>query len=369
MGNHQIETYAVGDIFADFARNFRDPATDYADCKPTEKYDHEKFLAGKATQGLFEDILYNGVQTPIWVAVLTADQIADIRARTGQTFKVRVIRGHKRFQTVLNINAAFPGRIESLQCDAYHGLTDVEEWTLLADHGGTKRETPLSEIGEYRAVVNLFAAGFSQDKIAQLFGQKRGWSMRRVWIHQMGIDTPIETHYLLKFDPRTAAEKPAFYSFPLSDVDKLHKAYNADVEDKRSPMDDDSAFRKLWDLYAETGRQPKEEKALTRKAMDERGSFIKGRPALEELLKFASGRSGNAKNAAAMYDRLSEKAEKAESVMSELETVKAELETVKADRDNVKAELGTVRAELDSVKAELDSARKATQPAGKNRPK
>lgn len=365
MSNHKLVTYKVSQIFADYDRNFRDPVLDYSKCLPTEGYDHDKFLAGNATQGMFESVYYNGVLTPIWVAVLTVDQIAEIKNRTGLDYLVRLIRGHKRFYTVTEVNKRFPGKIEELTCDAYTGLSDLEEWTLLADHGPTQREEPLSELGEYRAVINLFAAGFSQEKIANMFGQKRGWSMRRIWVHEMGVSTPIEQHYLARFNP--ASPKGSYYTFPLSGVDALHKAFNADREANVEPMSDDSGFRKLWDNYAETGKKPTEEKALTRKSIDERASFVKGRPALEELVKFASGRGGNAKSAAEMYDRVNAKAEKAEGLATELEIANVQIGQLTASLESATTELTTVKAELTTVKAELSEARKSLKTANSGR--
>lgn len=358
MSSHKLLTVSVSEVFADYDRNFRDPVLDYSGCLPTEGYDHDKFLAGNAKQGLFESILYNGVITPIWVAVLTASQIEEVFNRTGIRYKYRVIRGHKRFRTVSEINTRFPGKIAELTVDAYSGLSDLEEWEKLADHGETQREEPLSELGEFRAVVNLFAAGFSQERIANMFGQKRGWSMRRVWVHQCGVNTPTERHYIMRFDPN--AKKGTYYSFPLSAMDSLHKAWKADTDEGKDPMAEGSAFLKLWENYAETGKPPTEEKALTRKAIDERASFVKGRPALEEMVKFASGRGGNAKSAAEMYDRLAGKAEEAETLRAELESANVKIGDLTARLESAESAVSALTAERDSLKAELVEARKAS---------
>lgn len=358
MSSHKIIRVPVSEIFADYERNFRDPIGDYRGCLPTEGYDHDKFLAGNAKQGLFESIYHNGVITPIWVAVLTASQIEEIYDRTKVRYKYRVIRGHKRFRVVSEINTRFPGKIEELTVDAYEGLSELEEWEKLADHGETQREEPLSELGEFRAVVNLFAAGFSQVKIANMFGQKRGWSMRRVWLHQMGVNTPIEKHYLAKFDPK--AEKGTFYTFPLSAVDDLHTAWTADNEAGTDPMSEGAKFLAIWNTFAETGKKPPEEKALNRKAIDERASFVKGRPALEEMVKFASGRGGNAKTAAEMYDRINAKAEKTEALQAELDTANATIADLSARIETAEATVSALTAERDSLKAELVEARKPT---------
>jgi hypothetical protein len=359
---HRIIRAPVEEIYADFERNFRDPLLDYASCLPTEGYDHATFLAGDMRQGFFEDIYYNGVQKSIVVVVLTASQAEDIFRKTGRRYKYRVVQGHRRFWTVEEINRRFPGHIAELDLDAYSGLSELAEWEMLSDHGGTRSEEELSELGQYRAVVTLYAAGFSQERIAQVFGQKRGWSMRRIWIHLMGTNTPIERHYVGRFHPDTAKE---VYVFPISDVDKLHRAWTSDTEANVDPMASDAAFARLWNSYEGTGRQPKEEKSLTRKQLDERAAFVAGRPALEEFLRYASGRGGNSKTAAEMYDKVAEKAARSETLATEAEELASKLRHTDAElfaaRDRItaleaenlalKAELATLHAEIDSVKS------------------
>lgn len=358
---HGIERVSISEIYADFNRNFRDPLLEYADCEPTQAYDHEEFLKGNSKQGFFEDILYNGITTPVWVVQMSTDQIESVFAATGKRYSKRVMRGHRRIYTALKVNEKFPGKIESVDCDVYYGLSTAEEWELMADHSPTKREQPLSELGLFHAVVNLFGAGFSQEKVANMLGNKRGWAMRRIWLHEMGADTPIEKDFVASFDPKR--EKGSYVSIPMSKVDELHKAWSQDHDAGRDPMKEGSDFVAKYETFKETGAPgPKETKSQTRKVIVERLSYVKGRPALEEALRFASNDGGNLADAAKMYDRLNEKAKTAETLATELESLSTvlvskdtELETVRTELATVKAELETVRAELETARAELNS--------------
>lgn len=356
MARHGIERVDFARIFSDFDRNFRDPELEYVDCQPTKDFDMEEYLKGNAKLGFFEDVFINGVITPIWVAALTSDQKLVVKAKTGRDCDYRTIRGHRRAYTVGLINDKFPGKITSVDCDVYYGLSLEEELELMTDHSPTKREQPLTELGMFRAVVNLYGSGLSQEKIAQLLGQKRGWSMRRIWLHQMGVNTPLEKDFLASFDPKR--EKGTYVSVPMSKVDELHKAYSEDSEANRDPMADGSKFREKYDSFRETGKPSvSEPKSQTRKAILERQSFVKGRPALEEALKFASNDGGNLADAAKMYDRLMEKAGLAESLQSELSAVKATAESLRTELDTVRVEADTLRAELDTVRTEADTLR------------
>lgn len=361
MASHGIERVAVGRIYSDWDRNFRDPVLEYADCQPTPNFDETEYLKGNQKLGFFEDIYLNGVTTPVWVARLTLDQKSVVQAKTGMPYDFRTIRGHRRMYTVGLVNEKFPGRIEAIDCDVYTGLTLEQELELMTDHSPTKREQPLTELGLFRAVINLYGAGLSQEKIANLLGQKRGWSMRRIWLHQMGINTPLEKDFVASFDPKR--EKGTYVSVPMSKVDEFHKAHSEDTDAGRDPMDEGSKFREKYDSFRETGEPSKKEtKSQTRKTILERASYVKGRPALEEAMKFASNDGGNLADAAKMYDNLQAKAASAESLASELGTVRAEVETLRAElasmtteADTLRAELGTVRAEVDTLRAELNS--------------
>ena len=364
---HILQTVAFHSIFADFGRNFRDPLVDYSSCLPTPGYNNELYLAGTQKRGLYESLFYEGLKVPIWVAELTPIQVEAIQARekrpAGFEYKYRVIRGHRRMRALMEIEKNHPGRIETVECDVYSGLSEAEEWELLTDHGDTEREEGLSELGEYRAVCNLFAAGFGQEKIANMFGQTRGFSQRRLWIHKMGTNTPIEEHYLKRLYGRKEDEG-TFVTFPMSVVDKLGPAWTADGEAGLDPMHPDATFRKLWDKLAETGRTPKGEKSLTRKELDERSAFVQGRPALVELLNFAANKGGNVAEAARQYDVVAEKAARVDALSAELAATtesrdkwKLDAETLSVENDNLHGEVETLTTRLSEAETTIDALR------------
>lgn len=357
----ELRDIEIANLYSDIDRNFRDPNHDYASCLPTKDYDHEKFLAGKIKQGMFESIYYEGVKEPLWVAQLTEDEAKRASDKAGFEVIWRTIRGHRRAVTVGNVNERFPGHIETVPAIVHTGLTLAEEWALLADHGGANVEEGLSELGQYRACVNLFATGqFSQEMIGRMLGETRGWAMRRIWIHTMGGKlTPTETEYLKRFDKDKFPEG-TFFSFTYKDVEGLHTAFNADqnAKPKRKPMAEGSEFIKVWNTFAGTGSaKPKEPKALSRKTIDERDNFIAGRPALEEYARFASGRGGNAQDAAAMYDRIEEKANAFDATVTELEAAKARIVTLEAELADALATVTTLQAEISAVHAEATPAK------------
>lgn len=348
----ELQEILVSELFADIDRNFRDPNHDYSSCEPTPKYDHAKWQNGTMKQGLFESIYYDGIKVPIWTALLTEDEAKLASDKAGYPVKYRVMRGHRRVIAIQKINTIYPGHISVVPSIVYSGLTVPEEWALMADHGGPNKEEQLSELGQYRACINLQGTGsFSQDGIGRMLGETRGWAMRRIWIHSMGAKTDIEREYLKRFDTKL---KPGdYFTFTYKDVEDLHKAYNTDEKAGKNPRDEDSEFDKMFRRFAGTGSaKPVEPKALTRQKIDERDSFVAGRPALEELMRFASGRGGNAGDAAKMYDKIHEKAQKTDSLASELETVQAEKITLQSELDSAIAKIAELTAEIAALKAE-----------------
>lgn len=360
----------VSELYADIDRNFRDPLHDYSSCEPTPKYDHAKWEAGTMKQGLFESILYEGVKVPIWAALLTEDEAKKASEKAGRPVKYRVIRGHRRYVAVEKVNEVYPGKILEVPCIVYTGLSVPEEWALMADHGGPNKEEGLSELGQYRACINLHGtAQFSQDMIGRMLGETRGWAMRRIWIHDMGSKTPIETEFLKRFDDKL---KPGdYYSFTYKDVEDLHKLYNSDEKEGRHPWkDENSDFRRGFARFAATGEaKPTEQKSLTRQKLDERDSFVAGRPALEEMLKFASNRGGNVADAAKMYDKIHAKAEERDALASELEAANAKIVSLESELASAMTRIGELTAEITALKAEktAKSDSKPTQPSGQTR--
>lgn len=373
---------SIDSVYADFERNFRDPAKDYADCYPTEGFDREKYEAGNMAAGFFEDILLNGVQTPIAVVLLTLAQRAEVLHRTGKEYLYRLAKGHRRFFTVGLINERFPNTITDGPALVYEGLTAMEEWELLSDHSPTRREAELSGAGVYRAVIKLHAAGFSQEKIGNMMGKGgKGYAQRHVNVHLMRNATPVETHWLGIHLAKDDADRPVpCYKLTTKHIDDLTPAFNADKVAGRDPMAIGSEFRREWDKVAATGKTTNDSAPKSHKREDilSRKTFTDGRPALAEVLDFAANNGGSMEVAGQMYDKLAEKASKADSLLFEVDrlqgevagltsqlqvvtderdTINSVLTTVRADRDAIGAELDAVKDERDAVRAELDAVK------------
>lgn len=364
----EFKEVAVQTAFADLDRNFRDPSHDYSSCDPTPKYDHTKYLAGTQKQGLFESIYHDGLKVPIWLAELTGDERKAASDKAGRDILYRVIRGHRRLVTVEKINAIYPGHIVLIPAIVHSGLARDEEWALMADHGGVNKEEDLSELGQYRACINLQGTGaFSQERIGQMLGETRGWAMRRIWIHKMSVSTPIETEFLKRFDKEKNPDG-SYFTFTYKDVEDLHKAFTEDEKNKRNPMDDGAAFLSLWNTHAATGSaKPTEPKALTRQKIDERTPFIAGRAALEEYARFATGRGGNAGDAAKMYDVLAEKASKSDTLATDLDKAKARIVTLESELSSAMETVAALTAEITVLKAEKTKPVQPVHQSGQSR--
>lgn len=352
----------VNEIYSDLDRNFRDPKHDYKECQPTEKYDDEKYLAGKMQRGLFESVYYEGVKVPVWLAELTPTEAAEISKRIGRDVKYRTIRGHRRMVTVENVNTHYPGHILTVPAIIHRGLSTVEEWSLMADHGGVNKQKDLSELGTYRACVKLFGTGeFSHERIGQMIGESRGWVQRRVWIHMMRSNTPVETEFLKRFDKETY--KPGtYYSFTYADVQKLYEAYKAmkDAGDLANVMADGSQFRQVWDRFAATGTaKPPAPKTLTREKIDQRDSFIANCPPLVEYAKFATGRGGSAEKAAELYEEIRTKAEKSVEWETKANELAKQVSQLQSELESALQANAELMAEIDALKAEKSANVKA----------
>jgi hypothetical protein len=358
-------------VFADFERNFRDPAKDYADCQPTEGFDRDKYEAGTMAAGFFEDILLNGIQTPIVVVKLTEAQRAEVKAKTGKDYLYRLAKGHRRVYTAGLVNDKFPGTITEVNALVYEGLNPMQEWELLADHSPNRREAELSGTGVYRAVIKLHAAGFSQEKIGNMMGKAgRGYAQRHVNVFAMRLTTPVERHWLGVHLAKDDKDRPEpCYKLTNKNIDDLHPAFNADKEAGRDPMALGSQFRAEWDKIASTGKSSNDSapKAFKRDDILARKTFADGRPALEQVLDFAANNGGSMETAVAMYDRLADKAAKADELLFKIDALTSEkngaeilanerltvVQTLTADNENLRAEAETLRAEIDALKAEI----------------
>lgn len=335
----------IGEIFADYKRNFRQEAFgDYSDCLPTKGFDETKWKAGIQAAGTYESILYYGIKTPVMVSKLSADERERVYKETGIRYLFRVIRGHRRYRIATNIRTAYPDRMALIPCLVLEGLTVDDEWSLLADHSKAEQEHPLSEVAIYFAAVSLYGHGFSQEAIGRMLGgNSRGWAQRKINLYRMRNDTPVEQVYLAQHAPNAPE---GTLRLPLGRVDKLFPLWNADREAGKKPMDADSQFRTGkdgWDDYMGKGnRRVVEPKAKTFTDISGRKTCIEGRGALEELMNFCLDvPNASAQTAADMYDIVHKKAETAEALAVELTGVKAELDRLQADFKLLGEELET----------------------------
>ena len=372
MSTMQAMQVHFSEVYPDYARNFRDVARDYADCVPDPKFNRDAYERGEAKCGFFEDIWLNGIVTPITVVLLSESEADDISRRTGTRYKYRVAKGHRRMRAATEVNRLYPETINLINALVYSGLSPKEEWELLADHSANRREAELSKSGVYKAVINLHGAGFSQVEIARLLGfEGRGYAQRHINVHQMAYLTPIELHWigfgLPKDDP--ARPEPCV-RLTNKNIDDLMPAYNMDRQAGKNPMADDSSFRKVWESILGSGKSPKDlaPKAKSREDLVSRKSFIVGRPALEEVLAYASGDGGNMQTAAAMFDKVASKAELADGLAARVAELEAQVAYLTASNRDLVSDIETIitekDAEIEALKAEL-SAVKSTKPTAK----
>ena len=99
-----------------------------------------------------------------------------------------------------------------------------------------------------------------------------------------------------------------------------------------------SAFNVMWtDLANATKTGDKKKKIVTKAFLDERAGIVRGREALEEVVRFVGDEGGDLPVAAEMYDALETKAAKADAFENENTVLKGEVVELQAKIDALEA--------------------------------
>lgn len=309
-------------IFADFGRNWRH-AWKY---KVTPKVN---FNPEKDTPGFYEDIVINGIQTAIEVALLTEDQKDKIEKEFGVRPDYRVIRGHRRFKAATIARESDPTLFAELNCIVYKGLTEKEEFQLMFDSSGIE---PLDDYEIYRGIKKLYyGSALSQEAIGVRTGTSRNFVQDRIYIAE--CPPAVEAEYLKRFTPLPDGSMPVkgkdYVFFPFSKLDKLHQAWNADKEAKIPADSPASQFRKLWEeIITKTeggGKAGTAKKALTKVVMDSRSGIVSGCEPLEEAHRFYNGEGGDLSKAADEYKAVFNTATRVPALESEINALKSQV--------------------------------------------
>jgi hypothetical protein len=275
-----LKNLKTDEVFADYSRNFR-MSSAYTELKPIDKFDPEK-----NKPGLYEDIDANGLHTPLWVAELSDAEAEKVFQKTGGRFKYRVIRGHRRFHVVSAIRERSPERFKTVDCQVFKGLTDADEYRLMADHMQTKG---LNDFEIYQAIKTLAVnTRLSEEQIGSQMGVSRGYVQRRKWIAAM--PSVVETEFRKRFERDDEGKAVPCVKFNDKQLNELNKAFNLD-KNASPPVDSDSpgsAFAAEWDKVVAGNTGEKELKSLTRKEIQDKMSLVKD-PILRIVLAFCSG--------------------------------------------------------------------------------
>ena len=265
--------------YADYARNFR-MAENYEGCEPIKDFNPEKHKSN-----LYEDVVLNGIQTPLMVAELSATEAEEISAKIGRKVKYRVIRGHRRFRVIENIRAHSPHLLETFPAGVHSGLSASDEFRLMADHAHVKG---LNEYELFDAVRKLaLNTNLSEEQIGVQVGRSRGYVQRRKWI--MNLPSVVEENYRKKFEKDSEGNPVPCVSFTDPDLQKLYAAGGSDRKNGIDPSDPGSEFNKAWDMLVNTGRaRAIEPKAWTRKDMLDKLSWIKD-PIIKIVVQACAG--------------------------------------------------------------------------------
>lgn len=345
MATKKIQDVTVDRIWMDADRNFRS-AWKYK-VEPKPDFDPEK-----DAPGFYEDIVLNGVRTNIEIAKLSPDQQDRIERKYGVRPDYRVIRGHRRFTAVTLARKANADLFRKLTCVVYEGLSESEEIALMYDHGGIEQ---LDELEVYRAIVKLFGAGHSQERVAQLIGMKRGYVQDRIYLWD--LPQSVKDEYEKRFRPLADGKSPVkgkdYISFTWADVDKLHVCYNADTEDGVDPSAPESQTMVLWSSIRDRKKDSPgpNVKSMSKKDMDDRKGFIKGCEALETAHAFYNGEGGNLQEAAEQYRLLQETASEVPGLRAEVSGLKQQVKDLTVLLDERNAELSALRAVSNGVHA------------------
>lgn len=285
-GNVTIKELDTTTIFANYKENFRMESS-YDDLKPIPNFDPDKMKPG-----LYEDILNNGLHTPLWVAELSKEEAEAIRADTGILYRYIVIRGHRRFYVITDIRKTQPHNFVKVRCEVYIGLTKADRYRLMADHLQVKG---LNDFEVYTAIKRLaLNTSLSEVQIGMQMNKSRGYIQRRKWIAAM--PARVEENYKLAFT-RDAEKKPVpCVKLPDPVLVELHKAFQEDVDAGRDSESDDSSFATAWTKLS-AGVLPPPVKSLTRKDIMEKARLIK-EPIVKEILAVCAGDAGDLASAA-----------------------------------------------------------------------
>lgn len=245
-------------IFADYDRNFR-MSSSYSECEPIKDFNPEK-----QRPNLYEDIKINGLQTPLAVSELDSTEAETLSHTLGRKVKFRVIRGHRRMKSIENIRRDNPHMLETIPALVYKGLSDRDEFKLMADHAHVKG---LNEYELFDAIRKLaLNTGLSEEQIGHQVGRSRGYVQRRKWI--MNLPDVVELNYRRKFERDGDGKAVPCVTFTDSQLTDLYKASNRDREAGRDPSVPDSEFNREWDKLVTSGKtRDPEPKAWTRKEM------------------------------------------------------------------------------------------------------
>lgn len=265
--------FALGAIFFDESRNVRGDWEYETD--PNPKYKPDKESGGKA--GLYEDIEENGVNTPLWISILSSDRRAAIHAKTGVWYDAICIRGHRRGRVLRLLAAKYPGRFDRIPCQVYEGLSEADELSMMVDQVHVKG---LSQWGIYLAIKSLAMARLSEGKIAARIGMSRGFVQAKLRVAR--LPDVVETEFLKKCKGQPCVN--------LTD-ENLTALFTANLADETARNEGKPAesFAKEWANVVATGTTTKAvPTAMNRKQLLTIIGMTK-EPIVADTLRYAAG--------------------------------------------------------------------------------
>lgn len=259
MATSKLQMIKLGNLVADFARNPR-LASNYA----SDDKDFKKLVETIDQEGFRSD-------KPLVVA----------KYKDNDTWKYRVIQGHRRFAAVTTINKRDNSKCTELPCIVYEGLSETDEWKLMIDHFHVKG---LSEFEQYLAIKRLLLAGLTEEAVANQTGKSRGFVQRRRWI--ASAPQVVEDAY------RAKAEGTGTLALTDPDLQEIKKAMTADQAAGLDNVNGGPNFSEVWSNITNNGRaKAPEPKSKTRKELLDMLGMVKD-PIGKGFLKYAAGEPG-----------------------------------------------------------------------------
>lgn len=240
-------------ILIHYERNFR--AFECLQTAPTPNFDPSK---DKSAPGLYENILLNGIMTPILLSELEESRREEYHREFGEWYDFIVLRGHRRMHVVSQINATNPDnpQFPTVPAMIYKGLTIADEFRLMADQGGGLDYNDYEIYDQIKKLV--MNTRMSEEAIANQLSRpdkkiSRGYVQRRKWI--MSMPQWVEDNFRLRYtQAKDENGKPIPYvNITDKTLQELNKAVTADRETNTDPTAEGSKFKTVWDNFVEKG--------------------------------------------------------------------------------------------------------------------